>query len=220
MNKTIIVMGNSFCLESAAGTVKAESIRDEVAAGTMPLSYVFEGLSSRLPRVKFGCSKALLLLSEKYPELLRGNIDQVAAFLNSENRILKWNASAILGNLAAVDAEGRIRSQLKKLYGFLAGVELITANNAIAALGKIARAFPGERKAIAGQLVGIERRTFETDECRNIAIGKAILALEMFCDLAKPGKPVLDFVCRQTGNPRSATADKARAFLAKHKRSY
>jgi hypothetical protein len=57
-------------------------------------------------------------------------------------------------------------------------------------------------------------------ECRNIAIGKAILALEMFRDPANPGKAVLDFVGRQTGNSRRATANKAKAFIAERGRSY
>ncbi len=204
----------------AAGKTNAEIISNSVAENKIPLASVFEGLSSKLPRVKFGCSKTLLLLSGKHPELLRGNIETIAELLDSNNRILKWNAIAILGNLAAVDTEGRIRSQLQKLYGFLAGGELITANNAIAALGKIARAFPEERKRIVAQLLGIERQSFETDECRNIAIGKAILALGMLCDPVNPGKPVLDFIGRQTGNSRKATANKAKAFIAKHGRSY
>jgi len=203
-----------------AGKTTAEIIRNGVAADKIPLSYVFEGLSSNLPRVKFGCSKTLLLLSGKHPELLRGNIETIAELLDSNNRILKWNAIAILGNLAAVDAEGRIRSRLKRLYGFLSGGELITANNAIAALGKIARAFPEERKRIVAQLLGIERQSFETDECRNIAIGKSILALGMFCDPVNPGKRVLDFIDRQTGNSRKATANKAKTFIAQHGRSY
>jgi hypothetical protein len=97
---------------------------------------------------------------------------------------------------------------------------LITANNAIVALGKIARSFPEERKRIIARLLGIERQSFETDECRNIAIGKAILALGMLCDPVNPGKPVLDFIGRQTGNSRKATSNKAKAFVAKHGRSY
>jgi hypothetical protein len=215
-----MVQKNTRISDLAAGKSTAEIIRNGVAAGKIPLASVFAGLSSKLPRVKFGCSKTLLLLSEKHPELLRGSIETIAEQLDSNNRILKWNAIAILGNLARVDAEGRIRSRLKKLYSFLAVGELIAANTAIAALGKIARAFPEERKRIVARLLGIEGQSFETEECRNIAIGKTILALGMFCDPATPGKPVLDFVGRQTGNSRRATANKAKAFIAKHRRSH
>ncbi len=204
----------------ASGKISAENVRDDAASGKIPLELLFSGVSHRLPRVKFGCSKALLLLSEKYPKLLFQNIDQIAALLDSGNRILKWNAAAVSGNLAAADTEGRTRRLLKKLFTFLSGGELIAANNAIAALGKIARAFPEERKGIAARLTAIDNQAFETGECRNIAIGKAIVALDMFCDPTNPGKAVLDFVSRQTVNSRKATAAKAKAFLAKRKRSY
>jgi hypothetical protein len=215
-----MVQENAHISDLAAGQTTAEIIQKGVAADKIPLASVFAGLSSKLPRVKFGCSKTLLLISEKHPELLRGSIETIAELLDSNNRILKWNAIAILGNLASVDADGQIRSRLKKLYSFLAGGELITANTAIAALGKIAYAFPEERKRIVAQLLGVEGQSFETEECRNIAIGKTILALDMFCDPANPGKPVRDFVSRQTSNSRRATANKAKAFMAKHGRTY
>jgi hypothetical protein len=96
---------------------------------------VFQELSSKIPRVKFGCSKALLVLSENHPDLLYPKIDKFFELLGSENRILKWNAIMILANFAAIDRDRRIRSVLPKFYEFLAGGELITANNTIAALG-------------------------------------------------------------------------------------
>jgi hypothetical protein len=211
---------NALHSDLAAGNIKAESLMIGVAAKKIPLAYVLEGLSGKLPRVKFGCSKALLLLSEKHPEILRGSIDAIAALLDSENQILKWNATAIMGNLAANDTEGRVRSRLKKICGFLDGGELITANTAMAALGKMALAFPEERNRIVRRLIGVERGVFETAECRNIAIGKAILALEAFCSPENPGKPVIDFVSRQTCNSRTATAKKAKAFIAGHGRRH
>ena len=211
---------NALHSDLAAGNIKAESLMTGVAAKKIPLAYVLEGLSGKLPRVKFGCSKALLLLSEKHPEILRGSIDAIAALLDSENQILKWNATAIMGNLAANDTEGRVRSRLKKICGFLDGGELITANTAMAALGKMALAFPEERNRIVRRLIGVERGVFETEECRNIAIGKAILALEMFGSPANPDKPVIDFVSRQTCNSRTATAKKAKAFIAGHGRRH
>ncbi len=203
------------CTELASGRMSAEKIADEIAKGTRPLSAVFLGISSKLPRVKFGCSKILLLLSEKHPDLLRGKMDRIAEPINGENQILKWNAIAILGNLAAADPALQIENLLRRLYGFISCGELITANTAITALGKIGRAYPEQRRRITSQLLKTEHAAFDTDECRNIAIGKAVLALEMFTDPLNPGKPVLEFVRRQTDNRRSATANKAKAFMRK-----
>jgi len=210
-----MAQGNSSHTKLTISNTNADAILADVLADNKPLELVFQGLSSGVSRVKFGCSKALLLLSQKRPDLLYGRIERIVELLDSENQILKWNAIAILGNLAAVDTKHQIKSHLKKLFGFLACGELITANNAIAALGKIAYAFPDERRRITAQLLGIEHNKFDTDECRNIAIGKAILAIEVFLDPGKPAKSVFDFVRRQMENPRMATAKKAKAFSGK-----
>jgi len=180
---------------------------------------LLHGFSSRIPHVKFGCSRGVLVLSEKRPDLLYPKIDRFFALLGSENRILKWNAIGILGNLAAVDRDRRIRSLLPKLYECLSGGELITANNTIAAPGMLGRAFPEEQERITARLLEIEHAKFKTDECRNIAIGKAILAVTMFLNPAGDWKEVLDFARRQRDNGRRATATKAEAFLRKYERA-
>jgi hypothetical protein len=200
---------------STAGKTNAQKMVADIIADKRRLEPVLRGIEDERPRIRFGCAKSLLLLSEKQPELLCGKVDRIVGLLDTENRILKWNAIAILGNLAAVDREGRIRRLTGKLYGFLSCGELITANHAMMALGKIGRAFPDDRERIAMKLVGVEHESFDTEECRNIAIGKAILAIEMFLDAGNRGKAVLEFARRQTGNTRPATAKKARAFIRK-----
>jgi hypothetical protein len=198
-----------------APKIDADRIVALIASQPKLVDSVFLGLSSPVPRVRFGCSKSLLLLSEQYPDLLYPKINGVLALLENENQIIKWNAIAMIGNLAGVDRDCRIGPVLPKLYGFLSCGELITANTGIIALGKIARAFPSEQTRITERLLGIGQAAFPTGECRNIAIGKTILAMEMFLDLAVVQEDVLHFAQTQTFNSRRATAAKARAFLNK-----
>lgn len=205
----------SFQSALANKELDAEILAASVQSDPKLLESLFQELTSKIARVKFGCSKSLMLISEQYPSLLYPKIEKVFSMLDSPNQILKWNAIAILGNLAAVDSERRIRSVLPKLYAFLSCGELITANNTINALGKIGRAFPEEQAKITSLLLKIERAAFETDECRNIAIGKSILALQMFVDPAKSRKDVKEFARAQIGNRRPATAAKAKSFLKK-----
>ena len=207
--------GESFHSKLAAGKIDAENIADRIMEGEISLESVLDGISNKLPRVQFGCSKSLLLLSGKNPAALYKKIDRVIELLSNENQILKWNAIAMLGNMAAVDRKCRIEGLLPMFYGFLSSGELIAANHAMDALGKIGRTFPEERKQIALHLCGVERESFDTDECRNIAIGKAIQALEMFADFINPAKSLIEFARRQTGNRRPATAKKAKALLGK-----
>jgi hypothetical protein len=198
-----------------SGEIDPASILAGVQSDRKMLNAVFLGLSSSLPRVKFGCSKLLVLLSEADPEILYDKIDAVIELLKSENQILKWNAISILGNMARIDRDDRIKGLLPYLYKLLSSGELVTTNHAIAALGKIARNFPDKQKTAVSKLLAIEHGQFETGECKNIAIGKVVLALQMFIDPTHAGKAVLSFVERQTKNRRPATASKARSFLRK-----
>ena len=75
-----------------------------------------------------------------------------------------------------------------------------------------------DQPAAHGELLKVERYDYDTAECRNIAIGKVILALERLPVRPEDRQAVLDFAGRQTGNSRGATAKKAAKFVAKMSR--
>jgi len=96
----------------------------------------------------------------------------------------------------------------------IAGPVMITAANAIAGAAKIGASHPGFSKKIIAAILQVEHAHYQTDECRNIAIGHAITAL---ATIGKSTPTVLAFVERQLCNPRPATRKKAEAFLATRK---
>jgi hypothetical protein len=191
----------------------AEKISDRVLKDRQFLDSIFQVISDGPPGAKFRCAKSLLLLSESNPQLLCSRAQDIVHLLESKNQILKWNAIAILGNLASEDCRSVLEEILPKMYAFLSCGELITANHAIAALGKIGQVFPENKKKIMMQLLKIEHHTFDTDECKNIAVGKVILALEKLVDFSKANRVAAEFALRHTDNGRPATAKKAKGFL-------
>jgi hypothetical protein len=199
--------------EASAEKISAESIAERILKDRQPLDSVFVVISNGPPGDRFRCSKALLLLSESNPRLLYPGIQDIVNLLESKNQILKWNAIAILGNLASEECKSVMDGILPKLYGFLSCGELITANHAIATLAKIGRAFPEKKKKIIPQLLKVEGYAFDTDECRNISVGKVILALEELMDSSKANKTLAEFARRHVDNGRPATAKKAKEFL-------
>jgi hypothetical protein len=201
--------------ELAKTKIDACKLVDLILEDHSLIDSVFHELASKFARTKFGCAKSLLMLSEKHPGLMLPKSDMILALLGGENQILKWNAIAILGNLATVDPGNLRKTLLPKLYALLSCGELITANHAIAALANIGRAFPMEQKKITANLLAIENAVFETDECRNIAIGKTVLALTTFLGPGSAPKEVIDFARRHTVNQRPATAKKAESLLRK-----
>jgi putative endonuclease len=174
-----------------------------------------EALSSLDPAVKYGAAKALMTAAREDPEALRPHTDYFVGLLESDNSILKWTAIDILGCVAGVSG-ARIDFPVKKLFAMLDSGRLITANHAIAAMAAIAAARPGYRARITTELLKVGGYAYETEECRNIVLGKAILGFGSYVDRVSDRKEIVDFVRRHANNPRSATSKKALAFLKKY----
>lgn len=112
-----------------------------------------------------------------------------------------------------MDRSGRVTRLLPRLTGFLKSGNLITTSNAIMSLTQVAKSKPAMREDILEQFLKVERYRYETDECRNIVIGKAITALGEFEDQIQQNRKVRNFLERQTHNTRNATKIKAVRLL-------
>ncbi len=176
-----------------------------------------EDLFSKDPKVKYGYAKELLAVAKEKPEELYPNLDFFVKLLGSENKILKWTAIDIVGALAKIDNAKIIDKLMGKLFGLLNAGNLITANHAIAALADIALIKPEHQAKITNELLRVEHYNYDTDECRNIAAGKVILAISTYFDQLENKEELIEFVRRQTKNSRNATRKKAEQFLRKYK---
>lgn len=207
--------GKDIHAQLAAKKISAQALAKEVLSDAKILPQVLSGLGLSQARIKFGCAKTLILLSGMKPELLYPHLQAFVDLMEQENQILKWSGMIVLGSLAPADQERRLPRLLPKFYHLLSAEQLITANNAIAALGKIALAYPKKRAAITAELLKVENYSFQTEECRKIALGKVILALNLYLGDTPVQDEVIEFVRRQTTNSRAATAKKAKMLLTK-----
>jgi hypothetical protein len=172
-------------------------------------------LQSDSAEVKYCCAKNLIAIAKENPARLYPHIDTFVKLLDGDNNVLKWTAIIVIGNLARVDKEKNVDRLISKLVGFLNAGKLITANNATMALSGIAIAKPQYQKQITKELLRVEHYDYDTDECRNIAIGKVIEAIGSYSGQLKDRKAVIEFARRQTRNTRNATRKKAERFLKK-----
>ena len=180
---------------------------------------VLAGIGAKRAGVKFGASKALRIMSERLPELLYRHFDFFAAMLDHDNQILKWNATLTLANLARVDRAGKIEAILDQYLDLISGPNMITAANAIRGAAIIGLAKPHLVRRILLRIMRVERVEYATPECRNVAIGHALRALEQLADLLPDRRVLRLFAARQLGNPRPATSAKARRFLKAQKKT-
>jgi hypothetical protein len=171
----------------------------------------FDQLKSKDPRIKFGFAKALLETAKKEPEVLFPYIDLFKELLAEKNQILKWTGIDILGLMAASKPSFNANGLTDDLVKLLSSGKLSTVNHAIFALTQIANAKPELKPQILSELLKVEHHEFETNECRNIAIGKVVEALKEL--KIQPDKVVRRFLEKSTMNTRNATKKKAVQLL-------
>ena len=174
-----------------------------------------DGLASPQARTKYGSARQLLRLSEQDPGLLYSRFDFFVRLMESDARILRWDSSRILGRLARVDSEGRIDRMLRRYLAPITGNEMIAAANVIHGAADIAVAKPHLADRIAREFLKVNRANYARPECRNVAVGHAIQALDRFFEHVRRKKEAFAFVESQLDNPRPATRKKAAKFLAK-----
>jgi hypothetical protein len=174
---------------------------------------ITKGLEADKPRVKYGCAKALRLISEQQPDLLYPHFGLFAGLLDHQNKILQWDAAFVLSQLVRADAQDEFAAIFEKYFSPIVGTVMISAANAIQGGARVARAKPELADRIAAEILKVMRARYQTPECRNVAIGHAIVALGDMLPLLSNATPIVRFVRRQTRNPRPATRKKAEWFL-------
>lgn len=216
MPALVEVADSPFIVEALGGRAPdLPALAKQVEGDPELLLAVMDALGSAFPRIRFAASKLLRLVSEKSPEALYSHFDSFVRLLHDKNSILRWNAMLTLGHLAAADHQKKLDGILGEYLAPVSGKNLIDAANTIHGAAAIARAKPYLADEIAKAILAVEQARHATRECRNVAIGHAINALEEFFPSLREQHNVLSFVRRQVKNSRRATSIKARKFLAK-----
>ena len=177
-----------------------------------------DGLASSQARIKYGSAKQLLRISEENPGLLQPHFELLVRVMEGEARILRWNATRILAHLARVDSECRIDGLLDRYLAPIGGDEMIAAANTIQGAADIALAKPYLADRIARAIVEVQHANYQRPECRQVAAGHAIQALDRFFHHVQRKEVVLAFVAAQLESSRPATRKKAERFVAKWNR--
>lgn len=91
---------------------------------------------------------------------------------------------------------------------------MITGANAIKGAAEIADARPELIDKIVPAILSVTRARYDTRECRNVAIGHVLDALQRLWPRVKDRADVVTFVRRQQSNSRPAAARRARGLSA------
>jgi len=173
---------------------------------------------SKKPDIKYKCAKRAIAISQSAPQELYQDFDFFPQFLDGPNKILKWTATVVIGNLSKVDSQNKVDKYIEVFFGFLCDKGLVTAANAIKALSDIAKNKPQHQEVILKNLLNVEKAVFYSKgqvspECRNVAVGAVLDSLEKFGENVCRKKEVRDFLKRQTKNTRPKVRQKAENLL-------
>jgi hypothetical protein len=162
---------------------------------------------------KLETAKELTALSERHPELLYPVFDAIVELLDAPNKLVQWAAIRMIANMAVADRDDRITRIIEGYLAPISGPVMITAGNTIKGAVKIAGTHKHLTDRIVRAILAVEHARYQTDECRNLAIGHAIAALGTAQPGVRRSERVMAFVRRQTDNGRPATRKKAERFL-------
>lgn len=170
--------------------------------------------------VRYACAKQAISLSLERPAELYPDFDFFLKLLQGENKILKWTAIQVIGNLSRVDSEKKLSKVLPTLFSLLKDPVMITAANAIKALAEIGKRKPEFREDILNELLKVEKARYlykgkVSRECRNVAIGHVLNTLDKLWEAACQRDDVRSFLKRQIINTRPKVRERAQALLKK-----
>jgi hypothetical protein len=213
-----ISTGNEFIERLADKSLTPEQLLDIVKQDFRLLPQLLEGVSSSIAGVRYGCSKVLMELSEVYPEKLYPYMGFFIGLLDSEYRILTWNALAIVANLTKVDREKKFDAVFDKYYGLINDGYMVTVANVVGHSGEIAIAKPYLADRITNELLKVDDLAVTphlTEECKRVIAEKTIQSFDMFFDKINEKEKVISFAESHVQTPRKALNTKAEDFLRK-----
>jgi len=117
--------------------LKARDLVDDTLKNVDLLPEIINGISSKNPRVKFKSAEILRQISEKDPKILYSNFDFFVDLLESENRIIKWEAMGVIGNLTSVDSKNKFDKIFNEYYNLLAADSMITIGHVLTTQRKL-----------------------------------------------------------------------------------
>ena len=175
------------------------------------LSELLEKLKSRNETIRYDSFNALLLISQKNPEVLYPRWKFFEDFLDSDNAFRRLMAVQIIPNIVRVDTENRFEKIFDRYYDLL-NDSVIVASHLTANSGRIARAKPHLVSAITNKLMSIDNTT---QKHKDLVKSGAIQSFDEYFSEADKKEEILEFVREQLTCESPKTRKEAQKFLKK-----
>lgn len=175
------------------------------------INQLLDGLLSKNETYRYNCFKVLNIVSKKKPGLLYPHWDFFVDHLRSDNDYHKMSAVLIIGNLTAVDKEGRFENIFDEYYGNLKSKKTIVPIYVVKSSGRIVNNKPNLGGKITEILLGIEK----IHQGKQIELVKSavIESFSEYFDNAEKKDEIIGFVKNQLDSESPKTRKTAKVFL-------
>ncbi len=171
------------------------------------IKIIINGLSSDTRRVQSGCAELASFVSEFHPELVNPYVDIFIENVEAKEKVLRWEAVCTLGNLASIDTDEKIISQIDRITNHLVDDSIVLQGHTAKALAKIAKANPGAAPGIVDRIIS-SAPYFESSR-----VGFVIEALATLGDIEKVRPQISKFVESYLDSDVKVVARKAKKAL-------
>ncbi|HTX61144.1 MAG TPA: hypothetical protein VMC48_02440 [Methanobacterium sp.] len=192
----------------------SEEISHTIIDEPQLLETILKGVSSETARVRFRSAKILKIISTKNPELLIEHWDFFIGLLDSDNKIILWNALDIIANLTLIDID-RFDKIYPRYYHFLEDESMVTTAHVVDNSATIISNHPKLEEEITQKLLNMNEVP-RSGECHDILSGKVLTAFDSYFQSIKDKKTVLEFAHNASQSKRNATKVRADKFIKKY----
>jgi hypothetical protein len=193
----------------------SEEIAQVIVEEPQILDMILKSINCETARVKFRCAKIIKIISTKKPEILMEHWNFFTNLLESENKIILWNALDIIANLTAVDHEHKFDDVYIQYYKFLEDDSMVTAAHVVENSDQIINNRPDLEEKITLKLLNIDKIPRD-GECADILSSKALGVFDKHYISIDDKKQVLEFALKASQSKRNATKIRADKFIKKH----
>ncbi len=217
-NQLVAILSTDIFRRIADKEISKEALFEQAESNSALLPTLIEGTASPKASIRYGCASTLMHLSEKHPNKLYPYMNNFISLLDSEYRILTWNALAIIANLTRVDVEKKFDAVFDKYYSNLQNEYMVTVANTVGNSATIAKAKPYLAQKITDELLKVENIQLTphlTSECKLVIAEKAIETFDAYFDSIEDKEKVLDFVKKHLNSSRVSLGEQANEFMKK-----
>jgi hypothetical protein len=179
---------------------------------------LLKGVLSPTATVRYGCSSVLVDLSANCPNQIYPHFAVFSRLLESNYRILTWNAATVLANLCFVDVDKKFDALFDQYFSLLRSEYMVTVVNIVSNSSKIALAKPNLIPRITQELLRVDEISTTphlTEECKLVIAEKTIESFGKFFNFMNHSEQekVISFLENKKFSSRKTLKGKAEALL-------